>query len=378
MSISPTGQVSLTSPGTAINQISTIARQLTTGSVSLSQEGALEQQLVTAISKANPSANWANIATIADDLANVPSTTQINIDTQALDRMVQPTTGQSGLTTTVDGIAQQIFSQVQTLNVTANGPTQIDTTLAGQGLVGATSLTVKNMTGMNIGDNVQVSLDDGSVFDTTITSTSSTTMTRADDGVTITVNTVDLAGALPIAAASGALFIDNGGTQSSDIINYTPGLVAPAVAGDTTLSLSSVSGLNISDAIQVQLDNGTWFNTSITAISTGSNTVTLGEGLPSAASVGNVLTDQVNLAQPTGTTSPNDEVSAAMVSVLLLQMSNLVNAANPAVNQSTMAKIEQDLGSPKTTEATYQKDLQTLNQIAVEGLTSGTTISVLA
>jgi hypothetical protein len=43
-----------------------------------------------------------------------------------------------------------------------------------------------------------------------------------------------------------------------------------------------------------------------------------------------------------------------------------------------VAKIETDLGSPKTTAAQFQKDLTTLNKIAVEGLKSGTSISVLA
>jgi hypothetical protein len=377
--VSPTGSVSLTSPGAALGQISFIVRQLTAPNVTLQQEGQLEHQLVKAISGANPSANWGTIATIADDLANLPTSAQVNTDTAALDRMVSPSVGLSGVTGALDSIANQIYSTVVAAKATqASTQTTVFTSLTAAAAVGASSITVRSLSGLNPGDHIQIALSDGSVFDTTITSTASTTSTDADDGLTITTNTVNFSGTLPIGALVGNAMSDHGSTQSDDIIDYVPSLTATAGMGASTLSLSSVAGLVVGAQVQLALDNGTAFNTTIKAISTANDTVTIGGGLPSQASVNNVLTDAVNLKAPTGPL-PTAEVSSAMVSVLLLQTNELIAAANPTVNMTTLGNLEKAIGSTNTTEVQFQQDLIKLNQLAHNPNATGPSIiSVLA
>jgi len=377
--VSPTGSVSLTSPTAAANQISAIVKQLTAPNVTLQQEGQLEQQLVKVISGANTSANWGTIATIADDLANLPTKAQINTDTAALDRMVSPISGAVGVMTAIDGMATEIYSTVIARNAAAAGAqTTIFSSLTATAPAGAGSVNVRSLNGVNLGDHIQIALNDGSVFDTTVTSTASTTTTDVDDGLTITTNTVNFAGTLPIGAVLGNEFIDTGGTPSNSIIDYTPSLTAPAGLGTNTLSLTSVAGLVVGAHIQLALDNGTAFNSTITGISTADDTVTIAQGLPSQASANNVLTDAVNTAALNGQL-PTASVSGEMVSVLLLQINELIAAANPTANTTTLANLEKAIGSPKTTEAQFQQDLIKLNQLTTNSNATGPSIiSVLA
>lgn len=66
--------------------------------------------------------------------------------------------------------------------------------------------------------------------------------------------------------------------------------------GGFLLPVSSVVGFNVGDSISVQLDNGTTFFTSVTAINAAELTISIPNQLPYSASAGNIVTDLTSFA----------------------------------------------------------------------------------
>jgi hypothetical protein len=310
-------------PASAAADINTVASELRTGGMTPQREAQLEQQLVGEISGANASANWGMIAVLTDDIADpTVSTSAVNVDVAALQRMVVPTTG-STLSTAISTLTDQLRAQ----DPLPAG----ETTLTATALSGATAVTLPTTTGMFNGDAVQIKLDDGNTFDDTIT--------------TILNNTVNLTKPLPAQASLGNDFVDtdlqqrdaassDGGSAKNIVTNLTGGAgagatvisvksatdmndgdpvqiqlsdgsvfnttIAPgtvsttlSLAGATnasTLSLASVAGLGAGEAVQIHLDNGSTFNTTITDVSSSAGTVTLANQLPSSAALGQSFT----------------------------------------------------------------------------------------
>jgi hypothetical protein len=119
------------------------------------------------------------------------------------------------------------------------------------------------------------------------------------------------------------------------------------------------------------------FNTAISNIL--GNTVTLAGGLPSQALTGNTITDTVSTFQPTGGAyRPAVTMSPQMQDMLQLQLNILINKANPSADSSKLQTIEASLAGSTLTTAEFQQDLALLVQQAVKGLTSGTSLSILA
>jgi hypothetical protein len=69
-----------------------------------------------------------------------------------------------------------------------------------------------------------------------------------------------------------------------------------AVAGLHFLNLTSAVGFNVNDSVSVQLDNGTTFFTTATAIDYTANVLTVTPPLPYPASSGNIVTDLSSFA----------------------------------------------------------------------------------
>jgi hypothetical protein len=501
----------------AVSEISQVASQLRAGGVTPQREAQLEQQLVQAISGANASANWGMIATIADDIADPTlSSSAVNVDITALDRMVQPTDA-ANLSTVIGTLAQQLRDQspypagTSALAATASAgvsaitlpsttgmfdgdPIQITlddgatfsttiatlfnnvvnlakplpsqassgnrfvdtalqqsadasaggsasksivTSLTGVALSGASTVKVKSATGMLDGDPVQLQLSDGSTLDTTITSiTGSTTLTsdalsnatavtvgstagmsdgdavqiKLDSGTTfntiiasIAGNTVSLAAPLPSQASTGTTFTDPtdvtiglattlpvGATDgagftdtanvpaSSDPISIVSPLTAAAAAGATTLSLASVGAMALGDTVQIQLNNGTVFNTSLANVDSVANTVTLAAPLPSAAAINKTVTDMVSTPAQSSSFTPAVTLSPQMLAMLQLQLDVLVGAANPSADTTTLQTTLSGLVSSTLTTPQFQQDVTALVQLAQQGITPGTSLSILA
>ena len=271
-------QVHVVSPRTAIANIqATVAQLDVAGGVSLSQEGQLEQQLVKQITAANPSANQAAIAVVASDLNGAASSTQITNDLNALIRMVQPTTGVTNITNTIDAVAQLVRIQNTPSTAHATPPPPITGHTVSTALTGATTLTLGSISGMTAGDSIQVQLDTGQLFDTSISSINTAT------------NVVTLAAGLPSQVSNGNPIIDLPG-----IATYLTTLATtPANPGDGSLNLASTGGMSIGDTIQVLLDSGTLFTTQITGIN--GTVVTLAQAMPGQAGlINNYIADQTN------------------------------------------------------------------------------------
>jgi hypothetical protein len=79
--------------------------------------------------------------------------------------------------------------------------------------------------------------------------------------------------------------------------NYVyPVTTSTAVTGATQVVLASVAGISVNDNIGVELDAGTLFWTTVSAINTGTLTVTLAAALPSQASTGAQVFDYTTTA----------------------------------------------------------------------------------
>jgi hypothetical protein len=306
-------------PSSAVGDIATVANELRVQGVAPAREAQLEQQLVQDISGANPSANWGMIATITNDLADPTlSTSAVNVDVAALDRMVVPSSG-STLSQAIGDIAGQLRGQEPLPEGT--------TTLTATALANASAVTVPSTTGMFNGDKVQIQLDDGVTFSTTITTILNNTINLAkplpsqasstNELTNVTMQQRDAASsgsgaaknivtALTAFATAGSstvqvksaagmftgdpvqLQLSDGSVLQTTIASTTAStaLVANAVANDTAVTVASTAGLAAGDAIQITLDNATVFNTTIASIA-GGGVVNLAAPLPSSASISN-------------------------------------------------------------------------------------------
>ena len=102
----------------------------------------------------------------------------------------------------------------------------------------------------------------------------------------------------------GHLFLNGAGYQYSlgpNGIGWTQNYVYPvttatAVTGATQIVLSSVSGISAGDNIGIQLDAGTLFWTKVSAVNTGTLTVTLTAALPSQSLTGSQVFDYTTTA----------------------------------------------------------------------------------
>ena len=142
----------------------------------------------------------------------------------------------------------------QVLTVTGYGFTQ--TTLTATAVTGATTLTVASIANMANGDSISIYLDAGGLFNTTISGTPSG-------------STVTLAAGLPSQASSGAGVIDN-------------------TVGNKTITVASIGAVAAGQTIQITLDSGVVFTTTIVSVSGPPDalTITLTAALPSQASAG--------------------------------------------------------------------------------------------
>lgn len=374
MAISAVGSVS---PASAVNQINSLVSQLRVGAVTPQTEANIEQQLVKVISGANPSANWSMIAWIANDIAGrFVSTAAANIDVAALDRMVVPTSGSTGLTNAINTIAGQLRNQsplpagVTTLSATAQG--------------NANAVTLSSTNGMFNGDTVQIQLDDGSTFKTKITTISGSVANlaarlprQASSGnsfvdtaqqarmassassssqphnivTTLTATAATSATTLKVTSATGMLIGDavsiplsDGSTLQTKItsISGSASLSTTALANATAVTLTSAAGLNNGDAVTIQLDNGTVFHTSIASVA--GNTVNLTAPLPSQASTGSSFTDPANVWVTIATPLP---VSAPLGGSFT-DTSNVKPSAN-TINFSTSLTADALMGATNLT-----------------------------
>lgn len=360
MAISAVGSVS---PAGALNQISLVVSQLRLPGVSPQTEATLEQQLVKAISSTNPSANWSTIAWIANDIADpFVSTAAANIDVAALDRMVVPTAGSTGLTSAIDTIAGQLRNQSPL-------PAGV-TTLSADGLANSKTVTLSSTNGMFNGDTVAIQLNDGSIFHTKITTISGNTANLADRlpsqastgtsftdtaqqlrvasstssksspqsiATSLTATAATSSTTLKIASATGmytgdavTIPLSDGSTLETTItsISGSASLAATALASATAVTLTSAAGMNSGDAVKIQLDNGTVFNTTIASVA--GNVVNIAAPLPSQASTGSSFTDPSNVQVTIATPLP---VSAALGGSFT-DTSNIKQSAN-TINFST-------------------------------------------
>ena len=378
------------SPASAVGQIGTIVGELRLPGVTPQHEAQLEQQLVTAISGANPSANWGMIATIADDVADpTVSTSAVNVDVMALDRMVQPTDA-ANLSAVIGALAGQLRGQ---------SPYPAGTSvLSGTALSGATAITLPSTVGMFNGDTVQVTLDNGATFNDTIT--------------TILNNIVNLAKPLPSQASSGNRFVNttqqtrdqttsssstgsivtsltagvafgtsivqvksatgmnvgdpvqiglaDGSTLDTTIASITGSttLTADSLANTSAVTVGSTTGMNDGDAVQIKLDNGTTFDTIIASIA--GNTVNLAAPLPSQASTGATFTDPTDVKITLATTLPVGAADgASFTDTINVQPANTISFSSPLMNPPGASQ-----GS------------STLTLVSVGGMATGDTVQV--
>jgi hypothetical protein len=278
-------QVKLTSPTTAVSQIQGTVTQLTAGGLSLQAEGQLEQQLVKQITAANPAANQAEIANIAADLWGATSSTQIQTDLAALERMVVPVTSVQQLASTITTIANLLRGPSSSSSSSQTStPAAVNSVVAATALAGATSLQVTSATGMTAGDSLLVQLDSGTQFYTAIASISSNTLTLTR----------------PLPTNPPTTQVSNGNTVSATpgISTYLTTLSATALSGTNSITLTTAAGISIGDSIQITLDNGVLFTTNVTGVSTTNNVVNLAAPLSGQASAGNDIADRTNPFTP--------------------------------------------------------------------------------
>jgi hypothetical protein len=85
------------------------------------------------------------------------------------------------------------------------------------------------------------------------------------------------------------MLAQNAGIQGAFSSGFSSGFGIGA-----TLPVQSVIGFNIGDSISVQLDNGSMLFTTVAAIATSTNTISIPVSLPFSASAGNTVTDQTS------------------------------------------------------------------------------------
>jgi hypothetical protein len=371
MSISPTGSVHVVPPFQALSQINGVVGQLQQAGLTPQREAGLEQQLVKIVSSANPSANWAMIATIANDLSQQSVPAAATIDVQALDRMVVPTTA-SSLSATIGGIAQQLRGQ---------SPFPVGVTiLSATASAHANTVTLPSTTGVFTGDTVQIKLDNGQSFSTKITNVASgivtlstrlpgqasagnlftnttqqarsqtATSSATSGAIVTTLNAAAAAGTSTVMVTSAAgmftgdavqLQLLDGSTLLTTITGITGSttLTADALANSNTVALSNVTGLHNGDTVHIKLDDGSTFNTIIGSIA--GNTVTIAAPLPSQASLGSIFTDPTNIAVTLQMPLP----------VAALSGNSLTDTANVPPSTTTIA-VTTTLTAPAAAQAT--------------------------
>lgn len=336
-------QVKLVSPLTVVPQIAATAAQIAAAGTSLTTEGTLEQQLVKQITSANASANQGEIATIAADLFGATTTTQIQTDIAALNRMVVPVTSVSQLTSTVTTIANLLRAPASSSTSTQNAPPPPFTaTVAATALAGATTLTVTSATGMKAGDSLLVQLDSGTQFFTSIAS--------------INNNVLTLTAPIPSIPATTRVSNGNTITDTPGISTYESTMTAPAAAGANAITLATAAGISIGDSIQIQLDNGTLFTTTVTGVSTTTNVVNLSASLPSAATTSNKVADRTNPFNPVNQLASVGPTGTVINYIGTLTANSLGGASTVTLNTvggmsiGDTVTIQLDSGSTFTTQ----------------------------
>jgi hypothetical protein len=132
----------------------------------------------------------------------------------------------------------------------------------------------------------------------------------------------------------------------------------------------------VGDTVQVALDNGSFFNTTLTNVYSLANTVTLATPLPSnAQSVTATLTDNISTAPVSTAYTAAVKVSPQVLAMLQLQLNVLISAANSQASAQTLQTIEANLINSTLTTAQFQQDLTTLIDTATQGLTPGTSLT---
>jgi hypothetical protein len=159
----------------------------------------------------------------------------------------------------VDGNVGWVYQPAglnQVLLDTANGFTM--TSLAATANIGATSISVEKITNFHASDSIGILLDGGGLFKTTVSGTPGG-------------STINLAAPMPSQASAGA-----------GVYDYT--------TGDNIITLATIGTITTGQTITVDLDNGTTFVTTISALSGPPSAliVTLAGSLPSTASAGAV------------------------------------------------------------------------------------------
>lgn len=109
-------------------------------------------------------------------------------------------------------------------------------------------------------------------------------------------------------------------------------LSADSAASDTTLTVTSITGINASDVIGVELDSGTMFYTTVNGAPSGT-TVTLTAGVTTAASSGNRVYTYATTARVTRPLkiidadrfTPDDDLSVPMKVLTRDEYYNIVN-----------------------------------------------------
>jgi hypothetical protein len=257
------------------------------------------------------------------------------------------------------------------------------TTLTAVSPANSMSVTVGNTAGMNNGDAVQIKLDSGATFNPIIASVVGNTVnlaaplpSQASTGATFTDPTdvtVMLNGTLPADAGTGASFTDTiNVAASNNTISFSTPLAVTANGGSSTLTLNSVAGMAVGDTVQVALDNGSLFNTTLTNVNSLANTVTLATPLPSTATMTTAtLTDNISTAPVSTAYTAAVKVSPQVLAMLQLQLNVLISAANSQASATTLQTIEANLINSTLTTAQFQQDLTTLIDTATQGLTPG-------
>ena len=234
-------------------------------------------------------------------------------------------------------------------------------------MAGTSTLSLNTVAGISVGDALQLQLDNGVLFNAQVT------------GVSTAGNTVTLASNVTSQATAGNSVTDrtnpfsavnttsSSATGGSNVVTYFAALANNQIAGDTSLQLTTVGGMAVGDQVMIALDSGATFTTTINAINTATSTITTGLGLPSAASAGNTISDNVTTL-PTSTTGFTP--SALMVAIFTLQLDNLITGANPTINVTQLQKDVAALSKANLTALQFQAALTTLNTLWQTGASS--------
>lgn len=152
------------------------------------------------------------------------------------------------------GWVYQVGGLNQVLLNTASGFTMTSLTVTAN--PGDTTIQVASITRFADGDSIGILLDGGGLFNTTVSG--------APSG-----NIVTMAGAMPAQASSGA-----------GVYDYTQ--------GDDQITVASIGAVEVGQTIDITLDNGVIFSTTITAVSGPAPAllITIAAPVPSQASAG--------------------------------------------------------------------------------------------